>query len=82
MAIRKTCFLRFKDWTPPTPAEVRELISLTELTGSQVAELVGVASARTVRRWVGGQSPIPYSAWALLCWAAGYGVIVWGSSNE
>lgn len=82
MAIRKTCFLRFKDWTPPTPAEVRELIGLSGLSGSQVAELVGVASGRTVRRWVGGQSPIPYSAWAILAEAGGFGCIVWRSANE
>ena len=33
---------------------------------SDLARLLGV-SDRTVRRWIGGDSAIPYAAWALLC---------------
>ena len=30
---------------------------------------------RTIRRWIGEDTPIPYAAWAILCDQAGLGVI-------
>ena len=70
--IRHSCFLPYnKDWTQPEPGEVRELIKRLEMSGSEVADFVGVTSARSVRRWQAdpGQPnarEIPYAAWRLL----------------
>jgi hypothetical protein len=38
-------------------------------TGGQAAKALGLGAKgdRTVRRWIGGDSAIPYAAWALLC---------------
>lgn len=48
-----------------------------ELTGSDVAELLGLErnGSRTFRKWAGGESDIPYAAWALLCELGGFGLI-------
>ncbi len=72
--IRSECFRPFYDgWAQPTADEVRELIRLTGYTGGQVAKVVGLGAdgARTVRRWIGGDSPIHYAVWAILCDCAG-----------
>ncbi len=45
------------------------------LSAREVAQLVGLSDARTVRRWTSGDSSIPYAAWALLCDHAGIGKI-------
>lgn len=62
-------------WIQPNPDEIRAILTKAGLSGSQAAQLLGVESGRTIRRWTGGQSPIPYTAWAMLCQAAGLGVI-------
>lgn len=62
-------------WEQPTPAEVRAVIKLAGLTGAEAAQLVGLSDSRTVRRWTGGQSDIPFAAWAILCEVAGLGII-------
>lgn len=70
-------------WEAPTPDEIRELIRLTGLNGSEVAAVLGLTpqanksgrGSRTVRRWTGGDTPIPYAAWALLAHRAGFGLI-------
>jgi hypothetical protein len=49
-----------------TPNQVREVLRLSGLTGSAAGVLVGVNS-RTVRKWSGGETAIPYAAWRLLC---------------
>ena len=36
---------------------------------------LGAKGDRTVRRWIGEDSAIPYAAWALLCDFAGQGCI-------
>jgi hypothetical protein len=80
--IRPECLRAFADgWEQPTAAEVRAVIQTTGLTGSQVSKLVGIAEGRTVRRWTGGESPIPFSAWAILCHVAGYGII-WSAPSR
>ncbi|OEE79315.1 transcriptional regulator [Vibrio ordalii FF-167] len=64
--IRSETLLPFASgWLQPDAEEIRKLLKFAELSGSEVGKLVGVSS-RTVRKWVGGQSPIPYAAWALL----------------
>ena len=52
-------------WRHPSSEEVRELIKKANLTGSQVADLIGVTS-RTIRRYIGGEKPIHYAEWRLL----------------
>lgn len=93
--IRQETMLPFAQWEPPKPNEIREIIiligerrGLKKFTGSQVADLVGVSStgtgvgkgSRTVRKWVGGESRIPYGAWSILCYEAGFGLI-WRSES-
>lgn len=63
------------DWQQPTPDEVRAVLAICGLTGSAASRLVGIADSRTVRRWTGGETPIPYSVWAILCHVAGFGAI-------
>lgn len=59
----------------PTPEEIRTLMQMAELTGSKAATLTGLKDSRTVRRWIGGDTPIPFSAWAILVEYAGLGKI-------
>jgi len=45
--------------------EFRALLQRGKLTGSAAAKIAGV-NPRTIRLWIGGDSEIPYSAWALI----------------
>lgn len=62
---------------PPTEQEVREVLHKAGHTGSGAARvlILGQGGDRTVRRRIGGQSPIPYAAWGVLCEYAGLGII-------
>lgn len=69
-------------WERPNPDEIREIIKMANLTGGAVSELLGLAptsendrGSRTVRRWTAGDTPIPYAAWAILAYVAGFGPI-------
>lgn len=57
-------------YRPPTKDEFRSVTQTLGLTGSMVGKLLGV-HARTVRKWIGGETDIPYSAWRLLLIYAG-----------
>ena len=46
-------------------ADLRALLARGGLTQAAAAEIAGV-NARTMRRWVAGESPIPHAAWAAL----------------
>lgn len=59
------------DYQHPNEDDVREVLRVAGLTGSQAADLVGVATGRTVRKWTGGTQKIPYSAWHMLLVFAG-----------
>lgn len=48
-------------YTPPTGAEARALLKALGLTGAAAGNLVGVDS-RTVRRWAGGERPMPFAS--------------------
>lgn len=48
-------------YTPPTGAEARALLRALGLTGAAAGNLVGVDS-RTVRRWTGGERPMPFAS--------------------
>lgn len=64
-------------FTEPTPEEVRTILRVAGLTGGEAAIFLGMrrGGSRIVRRWCSGDATIPYSAWALLCWKAGAGLI-------
>lgn len=62
------------EYVAPTWSDVRSVIQQTGLTGSQIADLLGVGS-RTVRKWTSppgtaNHTEIPYAAWRLLLVAA------------
>lgn len=79
------------DWAQPTGEEVREILRLCGLTGSQAAALVGVSDGRSVRKWCAfdpvevekakaegrktNMQQIPFAAWAILAERAGFGLI-------
>jgi hypothetical protein len=76
--IRLECLRPANDgWEQPTGEEVREVLRIAELSGSRAAKALGLGEKgdRTVRRWIGEDSTIPYAAWALLCDLAGLGSI-------
>ena len=76
--IRAECLRPFGDgWEQPNGEEVREILKRAGLSGSQTATLLGLGKngGRTVRRWIGEESTIPYTAWAVLCATVGLGEI-------
>lgn len=75
--IRLECLRPAETWTQPSGEEVREALRLAHFTGSRAAKALGLGARgdRTVRRWIGEDSAIPYAAWALLCDYAGLGII-------
>ena len=81
--IRPECLRPADVWTKPTGREVRAVLRLAGFTGGIAAKKIGLGERgdRTIRRWIGGESNIPYAAWALFCDYAGLGQI-WRSNNE
>ncbi|CAB3804580.1 XRE family transcriptional regulator [Paraburkholderia fynbosensis] len=75
--IRPECLQPAVSWMEPTGAEIQEVIRLAGFSGRQAADFLGLAdkSGRQLRRWISGDAGIPYSAWAMLCAAAGLGQI-------
>ena len=70
--IREGALLPFADprYQDPTGDEVREALRRAGLTGAAAGELLGV-SGRTIRKWIGEERKIPYSAWRLLLMLTG-----------
>jgi hypothetical protein len=62
-------------WIIPTGEEVRAVLKMANLSGSEASKKLGLKDGRTIRRWVSEDSPIPYACWAILCDLAGLGVI-------
>ncbi len=58
------------DYQVPSSDDIRALLKSQSWTGARAAVIAGVDS-RTVRRWTGAESPIPYSCWRLLLINAG-----------
>lgn len=82
--IRPECLRPASDfWIRPEAGEVREVLRLAQLSGAKAAQLLGLGSAgsRTIRRYTGGDAPIPYTSWAILCEVAGLGRI-WRESGD
>lgn len=75
--IRLECLRPAEKWERPTGEEIREVLQLAGLTGGGAAKKIGLGQKgdRTVRRWIGEETHIPYAAWALLCDMAGQGKI-------
>lgn len=66
------------DFIQPTAAEVTAMLKECRFTVSDAASFLGLSpktGKHTVRRWISGETNIPYAAWALLAYKAGYGVI-------
>ena len=68
------------EWEQPTPQEIQTIKTRLSMSGSDMARLLGftvqtTGGSRQIRRWIGGEAPIPYSAWAILCYEAGFGPI-------
>ena len=82
-SIRLECLKSADKWVQPTGEEVRAVLRLAGFTGSKAARVLGLGLTgdRTIRRWVGEDTPIPYPAWALLCCYAGLGLI-WKDAKE
>ncbi|QIE29812.1 XRE family transcriptional regulator [Caballeronia sp. SBC2] len=80
-SIRPECLRPAADgWLQPTGPEIREVIERAGFTGSRAGKYLGIATQETggcrqVRKWIAEDARIPYSAWALLCHAAGLGII-------
>jgi DNA-binding transcriptional regulator YiaG len=78
--IRRECLNPAESWARPTGQEISEVLRLTGLSGGQASKKLGLQGSRTIRKWIGEESEIPYAAWALLCDLAGLGVI-WRDSE-
>lgn len=60
----------------PAPEDVRAVVQILDMTGDQVAGLVGVKDGRAVRRWMAPvtsktHAQIDYATWRLLLLEAG-----------
>ena len=87
--MRKECLLPAdQGWECPTGDEIRRVLKLAGLSGSEAAKVLGLhtsssrnSGGRTIRRWTSGETAIPYAAWAILCDLAGFGQIWWDSTD-
>jgi len=68
--VRASCFQPATSWTPPTPEELRIMLSVLGYSQTTFAALIDVTD-RTVRRWASGEKQIAYSAWCVMCTQAG-----------
>lgn len=77
VCIRPGCLRPAQCWTQATGSEIREVLRVAGLTGGGAAKVLGLGPKgdRTVRRWIGEETIIPYTAWAILCDLAGFGPI-------
>ncbi|KGW11404.1 putative transcriptional repressor protein korC [Burkholderia pseudomallei MSHR4000] len=78
LEIRPECLQPARHWAEPTGAEIQEVLRRTGFSGRAAEAFLGMSSksdGRSVRKWISGESSIPYSAWALLCHVAGLGAI-------
>jgi hypothetical protein len=73
--IRRECLNPAESWARPTGQEISEVLRLTGLSGGQASKKLGLQGSRTIRKWIGEESEIPYAAWSLLCEIAGLGII-------
>ena len=60
----------FRNYTPPSARHLADLKSRLELTGNELADLVGVADGRQWRKYTGGEAPREMSPAMLFMLAA------------
>ena len=78
LEVRRECLQPAIYYAEPTGAEIQETIRLAGFNGRMAADLSGALPIKLVAVFgagVAGDASIPYSAWALLCYAAGFGHI-------
>lgn len=77
VTVRSECLRPAISWTKPTGAEIQEVVRRAGFTGRLAADYLDLAdkSGRQIRKWISEEARIPYTAWALLCYAAGLGTI-------
>jgi len=61
-----------EEYQTPKPEEVKEVIRMIGLSGSDLAKKLGIKDSRTIRKWSGGESGIPYLAWRSMLYLAGF----------
>lgn len=72
--IKRSLLKPFVSWEQANEQDVKEIMHLAHLGVGDEARLVGVDEP-TINSWLSGETPIQYSAWALLANAAGFGFI-------
>ncbi len=79
VSIRETCFFPASEgWTAPTANELEAMLMLIRWKAGDLVRILGVTD-RTVRRWLSGQTEIPFAAWCIMAYQGGYGEIWKGS---
>lgn len=79
--IRESCFTPAAEgWTAPTPDELQTILARVKWSAANLQTMLGVTD-RTVRRWLSGESEMPFAPWCILAYQAGYGEI-WKSSGR
>ncbi len=73
-SIREVCLTPLRGWVAPQGVEIKAALQLAGWSGEEYARQIGV-DGRTVRRWVGDEKTIPYTAWCVLAVQAGLGLI-------
>lgn len=84
LEIRPECLQPAPFWIRPTGAEIQEVVRRAGLSGRKAESYLGLppVGGRQIRKWISGESSIPYAAWALLCDAASLGQIWRIASDE
>lgn len=81
VSIRESCFLPVAEgWTAPTTDELETMLVMVRWKAGDLMRILGVTD-RTVRRWLSGQTEIPFAAWCIMSYQAGYGEIWKGSGR-
>ncbi|WP_041494505.1 helix-turn-helix domain-containing protein [Burkholderia sp. KJ006] len=78
LEIRPECLQPAKYWAEPTGPEIQEVVKRAGLSSRAAEAFLGLSAksdGRTIRKWISGEAPISYAAWALLCDVAGLGII-------
>ena len=67
--VREETLLKYDEgWLVPTGDEMRQVKTMSGKTGAELAKMVGV-DGRTIRKWIGNETKIPYSAWRILVYS-------------
>jgi len=79
--IRESCFYPAAEgWTAPEPDELQTMLARLKWSAANLETVLGVTD-RTVRRWLSGTSAMPFAAWCIMSYQAGYGEI-WKTAGK